>query len=176
MKFTYCPKCAGKLDNTFKLEQGGDFVPKCTKCGFLFFQNSKPTGSVVPVDINSNKIMLAKRAVNPSKGKYDIIGGFLQENEDPITGTKREFLEETRYKLDNLKYLNTYIGKYGDQENLIYTFNVTYTCILPTDADLKPNDDIDALGWFDLKQFDMSVLAFEYLSKVISDLQKLYLR
>lgn len=166
MKFYFCPKCGGGLDNKNKI--GGDYVPKCKKCGFLFFQNSKPTGSVIPM--NDNKIMLAKRGVEPKKGKYDVIGGFLKEDEDPVLGAKREFLEETGCALDQLSYLGTYIGKYGEEENLVYTFNVIYTCVLPESLQIKPADDVVSLEWFNLNDFDKKILAFPYLETVLKDL------
>ncbi len=42
---------------------------------------------------------------------WQVLGGFLQEGEDPLTAVKRELLNETGYTSNTWYYLGSYVGK-----------------------------------------------------------------
>src|SRR3990172_13194573 len=108
--FRYCPRCGDRLALRIpKSEHERQLV--CTSCSFVFYQNSKPTSSVIPM--RDNEILLCKRAINPKKGYWDMIGGFLKNGEDAEKGALREFLEETGAKVRLIDILGIFNDQYS---------------------------------------------------------------
>ncbi len=138
MIYSYCPKCGNKYNQ--QTEQN-KFT--CSACSFVFYLNSKPTASTIIV--SGNKILLGKRRIEPSKGKWDVIGGFLDLGEQPEDGAKREAKEETGLDVEIEGCLGFFIDTYettGDK-----TLNICFVAkVLSGEA--TPGDDIEELAWF----------------------------
>ena len=43
------------------------------------------------------------------RSSWQVVGGYLQEGEDPLTAVQRELLEDTGYQTDNWLYLGSYV-------------------------------------------------------------------
>ena len=100
--YKFCPFCKGNLT------QEDPFRQKCMECGFIMYHNSSPCAGAVPVDKN-NRVLLAKRGIEPFKHGWNIIGGFLNYGENPMDGLKREVKEETNLDFIPTKlFLKTY--------------------------------------------------------------------
>ena len=68
----------------------------CKKCGFIDYKNPKiVTGSLV---IKNKKILLCKRAISPSYGKWTFPSGYLDKSETPEEGAIREAKRRSKYK------------------------------------------------------------------------------
>lgn len=134
MNYKYCPVCGSKLNKVMKDER-----PRleCPQCKFIFYQNSKPTASALI--IKDGKVLLGKRRSEPSKGKWDAIGGFLDLGEHPTDGMKREAREETGLDVEILDMLDFVIDTYGEGGDS--TLNITYIA-KPVGGLEKPGDDI----------------------------------
>ncbi len=151
MKFKFCPKCGGELKEVFK----ENFLRlQCSSCGYIFYQTAKPTATALIVD--GSKILLGKRGKNPSKGMWDIIGGFLEEKEHPEVGMKREVKEETGLDVETEKFLGFFMDEYGDDK--VPTLNIAFIVKI-VKGDPKPGDDIVELAWFDKN--DLPEIAFK---------------
>ena len=162
--FKYCPKCAGKL----KLEKvDHSKVPVCQKCGFKFFQNSRPTASAVIGD-GEGKVMLLKRAIEPHKGKWDIMGGFLENGEEPIAGLQREAGEELDCSLKVGGIIGIYIDKYGYEKGEFYTFNVYYRAEL-SGGSIKLCKENSEYRWFAEGEIPWDNLAFAQTARALKD-------
>ena len=87
-----------------------------------------------------NKILMCKREKEPYKGKYNLVGGKLEENEDSLEGAYRELEEETgitkddiiltylmnfEYKLLNMQ-LQVFVGKLNKEKTLVEEVNKLY--------------------------------------------------
>ncbi len=160
--FKYCPRCKSKLRNS------PDFF-ECKSCGQIVYKNSAPTASVLI--IKGGKVLLAKRAVEPFKGKYDIVGGFLKNGEDPVTGVLRETKEETGLKIKILDMLGIYMDTYG--KDGIQTLNINYIGKI-VNGKMKASDDVAELEWFPITKIPKP--AFKGQIKAFKDLQKWYRR
>jgi len=69
----------------------------CKKCGFIDYKNPKiVAGSLV---VKNNKILLCRRAIEPSYGKWTFPSGYLDANETPEEGAIREAKEEVNIKI-----------------------------------------------------------------------------
>lgn len=151
MDYKYCPKCEGFLKKVFLLEEGHKRL-KCQKCGFVFYLNSKPTASTLI--IKDSQILLGKRIISPSKGDWDVIGGFLEPGEHPEDGARREAMEETGLEIEILNLLVIVMDKYGNDKEP--TLNICYTARIKG-GKLRPSDDIGELHWFDVKRLPKNI-------------------
>jgi len=138
--YRFCPFCKGDLSKTDPFRQ------VCARCGFVLYHNSSPCVGAVPVD-TENRVLLAQRGVNPFKGGWNIIGGFLNYGEDPMDGLKREVKEETGADCEILDLIGMLADTYGDNGPAL--INISFTVRLLTDK-IAPCDDIVDLKWFDL--------------------------
>ena len=76
--FRFCPKCGGSLGRQqLKTHEPERLV--CTTCTFIFYDDPKVAACTVP--IIDGKIVLLKRGIEPSYGKWVFPGGFLDRGE-----------------------------------------------------------------------------------------------
>lgn len=143
MRFKFCPKCGGKLlEKIIKSEEGKKRLV-CSKCNFIFYQNSKPTVSAIIV--KNNQILLAKRAIKPFKNKWDVPGGFLEEGEAPQAGLLREIKEELGVKIKIKKLIGIFMDNYGKTGQK--TLNIYYKAKIISGIP-QPASDVKELCWF----------------------------
>lgn len=98
----------------------GDNLPRtvCDHCGFVAYDNPKiVVGAVVR---HGGRILLCRRAIEPSRGLWTIPAGYLEHGETPEEGALREAWEEAtaRIVLDSL--LAVYAIRRLGQVQLIY--------------------------------------------------------
>ncbi|MBM3478247.1 MAG: NUDIX hydrolase [Alphaproteobacteria bacterium] len=66
----------------------------CGDCGFVQYENPKiVVGSVVHVD---GKVLMCRRAIEPSRGLWTLPAGYMELGETAIEGARREAWEEAR--------------------------------------------------------------------------------
>lgn len=64
----------------------------CGDCGFVNYENPKiVVGSVI---VWQDRILLARRSINPRKGYWTLPAGFMEMHETTEEGARREALEE----------------------------------------------------------------------------------
>ena len=153
MEFKFCPKCGEKLE---WLEEHGTKRQGCSACGFVFYQNSKPTASAIIV--KGDKVLLAKRKIEPEKGQWDIPGGFLENGEAPEAGLYREIVEETGLEIEIFGMLGIFMDTYG--RNGVSTMNLAYLVKIKSGEPIA-NDDVEELKWFSRGEIPFDDMAFE---------------
>ena len=87
-----------------------------------------------------NKILMCKREKEPYKGKFNLVGGKVEKNEDELHAAYRELREETgitdkditlthimnfQYKMQDME-LEVYAGKLNKNVDLIEELNKLY--------------------------------------------------
>jgi len=161
INYKYCPQCKNDLDLS------GEY-PYCPHCRLTIYRNSKPCAGVLP--IKNGRVLLSRRGVDPYKGDWDTIGGFLNSGEHPQTGALREALEETGLKMKITGLLGIYIDKYGpngdDVQGTVYLTEIT-------GGKMKAQDDVASLEWVDIKTGKITS-HFKSIEKVFADLTKLF--
>ena len=89
--FQYCPSCGTKLCDTTRITFEGNRF-QCSECGFVYYHNTAAaSGCVIQV---GGKILLLVRNREPSFGKLDLPGGFVDPGEGIFEGLYREIKEE----------------------------------------------------------------------------------
>ncbi len=138
--WTTCPRCASRLERA----DGG---LHCLACRSHYYANSAPTASAL-IEDDGGRLLLGRRAIEPFLGRWDTIGGFLHEGEDPLVGLRREVREETGLEIEPTGFLGTWIDCYGDGEAAISTLNLFWVA-RTTGGVLAAADDVSELAWFE---------------------------
>lgn len=138
------------------------------KCQFIYYQNSKPTASAIIT--KADKVLLTRRAVEPKKGYWDAPGGFLEKDEHPEDGLKREMMEELGVDIKIIKMLGIYMGEYLEKHPES-TLNIYYLAKI-TKGKIRPADDITEARWF-AKDKIPKKLAFENNQQALRDWLKM---
>ncbi|MEL7486053.1 MAG: NUDIX hydrolase [Pseudomonadota bacterium] len=90
----------------------------CDRCGFVDYQNPKiVVGSIAAWE---DKIVLCKRAIEPRKGYWTLPAGYLELNETPEEGARREAWEEARARIEIERVLAIYSVPRISQVQIMY--------------------------------------------------------
>jgi 8-oxo-dGTP diphosphatase len=111
------------------------------------YASSKSTAGALVEDVNG-RVLLARRAKEPFKGRWDIPGGFLEAGEHPIDGLRRELLEETGLEVEPQEFLGVWMDRYGGESTAEATLNLYWTARVES-GEARAADDVDDLRWFE---------------------------
>lgn len=162
--YKFCPYCGEKLGS--KIEHNKKRIA-CLGCGFIYYSNAKPTVAAIILN-KKGEVLLAKRSKEPGKGLWNLPGGFLEENELPEEGLKREIKEETNLDIKSFKLLGIYLGEYENKvEGRITTFNAVYL-VEKNEGEMRPDDDASELKYFSLNSHPPMAFVFE--EKILREL------
>ena len=81
----HCLACGARLRAT---RQDGFRRWRCPRCGWIFYNN--PVPATVAIVVGPRGILLCRRAAAPYAGYWDLAGGFLEVDETPERGLRRE--------------------------------------------------------------------------------------
>ncbi len=157
--WSFCPRCRGELAHTKGRVE-------CATCGFVAYANPKPTATALCVD-DEGRVLLARRAVEPNIGAWDLPGGFVDEGEHPLDTLRRELDEETGLQIEPRDFLGVWMDRYGYDSSATSTLSL-YWIARVVGSDEEPADDVVELRWFaphELPRGDE--LAFEVNEKVL---------
>lgn len=109
---------------------------------------------VLPVARDTGKIFLAQRAFDETDDEdvretWEIVGGTLNEGEDPQTGAWREFHEEIGRPLGDLEVVHGWRTGDRDQYQGFVVLTPRETYIDPSEPDPT---EVQAVGWFSLEE------------------------
>lgn len=89
-QYRYCARCGEQLTRK-NLE--GRLRPVCLACGNVVYLNPLP--AVAAVLIQSGRVLLIRRGVDPGAGLWALPSGFMEQGETPEVALCREVHEET---------------------------------------------------------------------------------
>ncbi len=120
---------------------------------------------------DAGRVLLARRAHDPDAGLWDTLGGFLDEDEHPLDGLRREIREEAGAAIEVLDFVGAYPDRYGDGEDAPVALNLVWEVTLLSDEnELVPADDVSELRWFAHGELpDENELAFRWLTRCLED-------
>ncbi|MEA3328930.1 MAG: NUDIX hydrolase [Candidatus Omnitrophota bacterium] len=113
--FKFCPLCKyplrrGEVDGRKRLV--------CQKCGWVDYKNPLPVAVCAAMN-KKDKILIAKRNLEPGKGRWALPGGFVEWDEDPETTCLRELKEETGIDGEITRLTGVYIQKSREYGSLL---------------------------------------------------------
>jgi ADP-ribose pyrophosphatase YjhB (NUDIX family) len=156
----YCPRCSSSLVHA-------EGRVDCGECGFVGYANPAPTASALIVD-DRGRLLLARRAVEPFVGLWDLPGGYLAESEHPLDALRRELREETGFEIEPLEFVGIWMDQYGSDPDDPWTMNM-YWKARPVAGELQAADDVAELGWFPTDELPSpNETAFRNVSLVIA--------
>jgi 8-oxo-dGTP diphosphatase len=143
-EFRFCPRCGGALEHRHPHGLADEPAQlTCVRCGFIFWQNSKPCAGVLVID--QGKLLLVRRAFEPFKDWWDVPGGFLAEGEHPEAGAVRELKEETGLDIRLTGLVGIFMDVYETSGDA--TLNVFYTGEVAGGVAAAGSDATD-MRWF----------------------------
>jgi ADP-ribose pyrophosphatase YjhB (NUDIX family) len=132
-----CPRCRADLDIA-------EARATCPECGLVVYANPGPTVSGLVLD-DDGRILLARRAADPGRGLWDILGGFADEGESPLETLVRELREETGVEIEPLEFYGAWPDRYGDGG--VWTLNLYWTARIAA-GEPEAADDVAEVRWF----------------------------
>jgi ADP-ribose pyrophosphatase YjhB (NUDIX family) len=157
----FCPRCRSELVH-------GDGEVNCGECGFTYYSNPVPAVAALVVD-DRGQVLLARRAVEPDAGLWDTPGGFLDEDEEPLDGLRRELREEAGLEIEPGRFYGIYLDRYGGDDESTAILNLVWEARV-ADGEPQPSDDVSELAWFspDALPHD-DELSFRWVARVLRD-------
>jgi 8-oxo-dGTP diphosphatase len=132
-----CPRCAARLVS----EPG---AVRCTACGLVVYAKPAPAVCAL-IEDGEGRVLLARRAEEPAAGKWDILGGFVDEFEQPLDALRREMREELGVDVEPGRFVGVVADRYGEGGGA--TLNMCWTARI-AGGELRPSEEIAELGWF----------------------------
>lgn len=160
-RFRFCPHDGAPL--------GPPDPGTCPRCGFLGYVNPAPAAGFFVLD--AGRVLIARRAVEPYKGMWDIPGGFIEPGESAEAAVVREAQEETGLRVEVVAYLGSAPDVYGDRG--APTLNVFYL-VRRAAGEPIAQDDVAELRWFPVDDIPAD-LAFPHQREAVTRLRD-YLR
>lgn len=145
--YKYCPFCAHELETKYIDNKDRKTCPNCI---FTHYQNPLPT--IVCIGEIDGKVLLIKRGIEPSKGKWTLPSGFIEMGESPEECCLRELKEEAGLTGTIVKLIGVYhvhSSMYADLISSIFHVKLDpgepIACDDADDAKLVPIEEIDNL-------------------------------
>ena len=161
----FCPKC-GK---PFTKITARNTV--CKNCGLDYYVNPRPCNAIIITD-DKNRILLVRRAIDPSKGLWDLPGGFIDIGETAEESVIREAKEELGVEIDNIKYLFSGYDRYEYKGLNYHTLGFVFTAHIVS-GEMKPLDDVGEIKYFSEAEFPWDSLAFPVLQTTLKEYIKM---
>lgn len=134
----YCYICGNKV----VAESSNSW--RCDVCQQSYYENPRACAEIALFNA-SGEILLAKRARDPWKGKYDLPGGFMASNETAEQAMLRELAEELGLSTSDISepvYITNWASQYPWGKETYDVINFTFAARLLTSKKILPKDDV----------------------------------
>ena len=151
----YCPHCGNK---TFSRKVRNQF--QCSTCDFQYFHNVASASGVFIECLGD--VLLLVRARDPSKGKFDVPGGFVDPGESAESSAFREIEEELGCTLDApLTYLGSWPNTYDYAGIQYQTCDSFFMMRLESKPDIRAcEEELSGYSWIPISEIDPDGFAF----------------
>ncbi len=121
MEYSFCPKCGGKFDSrVIKPSEPPRLV--CSQCQFVFFLDPKvAAGALFSLE---GGIVMVRRSIEPSYGKWVFPGGYVDRGETVIGAAVRETKEEVNLDVRIVSVLDVYSYAKSSVVVVVYTAEI----------------------------------------------------
>jgi ADP-ribose pyrophosphatase YjhB (NUDIX family) len=130
-------------------------------CKLCAFRNPKPTSTAII--IRDGKLLVVKRNEEPFKGKWDFVGGYLNEGEGPERCLKREIKEELGVDC-SLTYVSCFPGNASYQGKEFPVISFSYLAELK--GEIRLNEENSEFSWVPINE--IKEVAFDSNEKILA--------
>jgi ADP-ribose pyrophosphatase YjhB (NUDIX family) len=155
----FCLACGARLA---AVVEDGHRRRRCARCGWTYYGNAVPAAAAVVV--SRGRLLLGRRARPPYRGAWDLPGGFLERDELPDAGLRRELLEELGVGVRRAGLVGFAADRYGPRGIAVLT--IVYR-VQPTSHRMRPDDDVSELRWFPLAEVPYRHIAFPAIRRLL---------
>lgn len=169
MEVNFCRRCGASLTK----KEEGRYI--CANNHELFYKTGGGLAIGLLLVDESNRLLLATRAINPGKGKLDVPGGFVEFGETLEQAVAREIKEELGLEPSQYsepQYLISNMNQYPYGGEILYPFDVFFWARMPAGVQVTPQDDVADAQWFNLETFNSELLAFDNARRAIKLLKQ----
>jgi ADP-ribose pyrophosphatase YjhB (NUDIX family) len=158
LKARCCLVCGRRLT---LVRQAGRTRRRCPACGWTYYVN--PVPAVVALIARGERLLLTRRARPPYPGTWDLPGGFLEGDESPEIGLRRELREELAVRVQGARFLGFARDRYGPRGFPILT--LVYRATI--EGTPRPGDDVSEARWFPRQNVPWRQIAFPGLRRLL---------
>ena len=130
----------------------------CKDCGTIFYTN--PNVVVGALCIRNDKILMAKRNINPRIGLWTLPAGFMENAETLQDGALRETFEETCSEAEIIKPYSMFSLPHINQVHMFFLANLL-------DDNFGPTIESSEVKLFDVKDILWDEIAFPTVEKTL---------
>ncbi len=162
----FCPRCAARLEWR-GVEYPDVLHPACSACGFVLWQNVKPSveALIVRGDPPHAEVLLGRQSAARANGGWGMPGGFLNAGDRIEAALIRECRREMGIEIAVGDLVGAFEGMFYD----IPIVTLIYACTIAS-GEPRPADLIDDVRWFPLD--DLPPLALDIERDAIEALRR----
>jgi len=164
--FRFCPRCG--LSRT--AENQGRNPLSCSGCGLVYYFNPTVAAAALVADAEG-RILVIRRAKDPSAGKLGVPGGFIDIGESAEEGLRREVREEVGIEIDQLQFLVSFPNFYHYREVTYPVVDLYFTAIALNPASARPLDAVAGVEWRHSSDIPDDEIAFPSMRVAIAALR-----
>jgi ADP-ribose pyrophosphatase YjhB (NUDIX family) len=155
----FCPLCAARLTRAALRDEARE-RDVCPACGYVHYVNPRVVANMLPE--RDGRILLLRRAIEPSYGKWTFPGGYLELGESVEEGARREALEEVGLEVEPMALLGVYTLR--GIVVVVYRGRLVSPAAPPV-----PGPEVLETGWFLPAEVPWPDLAFESTEAALRD-------
>ncbi len=165
-ELVFCPRCAARLEWR-EVEYPDVLHPVCTKCGFILWQNVKPSvdALIVRGEVPHIEVLLGRQSAARANGRWGTPGGFLNAGDRIEAALIRECRREMGIEVAVGELVGVFEGMFYD----IPMVDLIYACTIVS-GEPRALDLIDEVRWFSLD--DLPELALDIERDAIDALRR----
>lgn len=160
----FCPRCGSS-----RFTATGNRSFQCEDCSFNYYVNSSAAVSVLLFN-ERKELLLARRAVDPHKGKLDLPGGFIDPMETAEQAAVREIQEELGIPVHSLQYFCSYPNEYVFSGFSVFTLDLAFLAKTESLDKMVPMDDVSSVEFINPHQIDLQELPSISMKNIIKEL------
>ena len=120
-----------------------------------------------PLRGRNGEILLTRRAFDPSKGKLDLPGGFIDLDETAEDAVRREVKEELNLDVTSMQYIGSSPNRYSYGGLVYFTLDLGFKCTVVDFDDLRADDDVDGFLFLPPHSINMQEIAFPSIQNIL---------
>jgi 8-oxo-dGTP diphosphatase len=159
MDYKFCAKCGGKLESKrLKAVEPDRLV--CRECSFVFYLD--PRVAAFTISAIDEKILLLRRGLEPSYGKWVFPGGYVERGERAEDAAIRETKEEVNLDVEIRDLVGVYFDKGHPVIIIVFAGDVVH-------GELKACDECLEVKTFSPGEIPWDELAFTNTRDALKD-------